>query len=238
MRRILRRGVLLLIGGISFPCTAMAQTVKGVLVDSQTGRPVAGAFLSLLSDDNTSHDTITSDGRGQFTLRGRGAGVYVISTEREAYASVLSDGIALEEGVSVSYALEVPPLSLRNMQQIGEALARNRRLQTGVGELCRGRMNPVEGGILLGVVREARTDKPVSGAVARFRVVEGGEVGELFTAITDQHGTYMFCFVPEGARIEVSVRAPSYRSSVQDVTVRRGTISWYDFVLSPRRDAR
>lgn len=208
-----------------------AQTVEGVVVDGRNGLPVPGAFLTLIADDDVVHDTITSDRRGQFTLRAGAAGLYMIGTERVAYASMLSDGIALDAGITVSYRLEVPPLSLKNMQQIAETLDRNQRLQRGVGELCRGRMNPVEGGILLGVVRDGRTREPVSGAIARFRLTDGGEAGEVFTAVTDRYGTYLFCFVPKGDDVGVSVRAPGYRPSSQEVEIRPGTISWYDFRL-------
>jgi Carboxypeptidase regulatory-like domain len=213
------------------PGVATAQTIVGVLVDAQSGRPIQGAFLSLLAADNAIHDTLTSDRRGQFELKATEAGIYMISTEREAYASILSDGIALEAGTSVSYTLEVPPLSIRNMQQIGETLDRNQRLRRGVAELCRGRMNPVDGGILLGVVRDARTREPLSGAVARFRVHVGGDPGEVSTAVTDPFGTYLFCFVPAGDRIEVVVGAPGFQTSSQEVEVQPGTISWYDFRL-------
>ena len=53
----------------------------------------------------------------------------------------------------------------------------------------------------------------------------------MFTAVTDQHGTYLFCFVPKGTDVGVSVQAPGYRPSSQEVEIRPGTISWYDFRL-------
>jgi Carboxypeptidase regulatory-like domain len=213
------------------PTGAMGQVVEGILLDAQSGRPLAGAFLSLIAANTILHDTTTSDRRGQFSLVARGAGTYVISAEREAYASILSDDLTLAAGVSVSYTLEVAPLSLRNMQQIAETLDRNERLRGGVAGLCSGRMNPLEGGILLGVVRDFRDREPVSGAIARFSLPDGADTGDLFTAVTDRHGTYLFCFVPRGADIRVSVDAPGYRTSSQEVEVRSGTISWYDFRL-------
>jgi len=217
-----------------YPGFALAQTVEGVLVDDQSGRPVVGSLLSLFSAHNTLHDTITSDRRGSFTLTAKEPGTYVISSEREAYASILSDELVLERGVSVSYTFQVPPLSVTNMQQIMETMDRNERLRGGVVELCSGRMNPLEGGILLGVVRDVRTQEPISGAVARFRMFDGGDAGELVRAVTDRHGAYLFCFVPKGVGIEVSVQAPGYRPSSQDVEVKSGTISWYDFRLRLR----
>ena len=210
---------------------AVGQSVQGVVVDAQTGRPVPGAVLSLMGPDLTRHDTITSDRNGQFKLTASIPGTYVIAAARDAYASVVSDGITIEAHTTVSYRFELAPLSLRNMEQIAEALERNARLRSGVIELCKGRMNPEKGGILLGVVREYGTGDLLSGAIARFVPPEGDRTVEISTAVTDRYGTYVFCFVPAGTDVGVSVGASGFGDSFQSVEIRSGTISWYDFRL-------
>jgi len=210
---------------------AAAQSVVGVIVDARTGAPVPGVFLTLIDDEDVAHDTVRTDRRGQFELRAGGLGRYVIGAEREEYASVLSDGILVPATGSVSFTMELPPVSMSNLRQMAETMDRNERLRGGVVELCRGRMNPLEGGILLGVVRESGSGDPVAGAVAHLPPNDRDDVPG--TAVTDRHGTYLFCFVPQGQEVVVRVEAEGYRPSEQGVEIRSGTISWYDFRLRP-----
>jgi len=231
-RRVLAAVVfvpVLLLFGLVRP--SAAQSVVGVVTDGRTGAPVPGTFLSLVDDSDVVQDTVTTDRNGQFRLRASEAGSYAISAEREDYASILSGELHLTGGAPVSYTMELPPVSLNNMQRISETMGRNERLRSGVVELCRGRMNPVEGGILLGVVRDSRTREPVPGAVAHLPPLD--DAGVPGTAVTDRHGTYIFCFVPARERVSVRVEAAGYRPDEQVVEIRRGTISWYDFRLRP-----
>jgi Carboxypeptidase regulatory-like domain len=212
---------------------AAGQSVEGVLIDSQSGRPVPRATLRLIDSADAVHDSTTSDRSGRFRLTGGASGRYVISAARDQYASVLSGSVPLEVGRTVSYTMEVPPLSIAAMTQIRETMTRNERLRSGVVALCRGRMNPLEGGILMGVVRARRSREPLEAARATIANSSAGDTGATPTAITDPHGTYLFCFVPEGDAVEVLVEAVGFLPATQTVEIRRGTISWYDFRLRP-----
>lgn len=216
---------------LAAPDLLRCQTVDGVLIDAQSGRPVPAARMLLMDTADVVHDSTTSDRGGRFVLTARGAGTYVISVEREAYATVMSGGLPLELDRTVSYTMEAPPLSIANMTQIRETMDRSERLRAGVVPLCRGRMNPVEGGILMGVVRARRSREPVEGARASISHPDSSE--PVPVAITDPHGVYLFCFVAQGDAVRVTVEAEGFQPAAQDVEVRPGTISWYDFAMRP-----
>ena len=211
----------------------MAQSIDGVLVDAQNGSVVPRATVFLIDGGDQAVDSATTSSRGQFTLTGLGAGRYVISVRREGYASVLSNPILLGEAETVSYRLEVPPLSMANLRQMSKVLDSNQRLGEGLSDVCSGRMNPLEGGILLGVVRGGRARDPIAGARAILRMPAGPGVAQdsTLTAVTDPQGAYLLCFAPASDSLSVTVTAEGWRRSTQVVQVMRGTVSWYDFDL-------
>ena len=216
-----------------WPAVAGAQTIDGVLVDAQSGRVIPRASVVLFGEGDQPVDSARTSERGRFTLSGPGPGSYMISAVRDGYAGILSNSISLVEGETVSYRMEVPPLSMANMRQMSDVLQSNQRLGQGLSEVCAGRMNPIDGGVLLGVVRGGRERQPIAGAKAILHLASGPGVApdSSLAAVTDGHGAYLLCFVPAGESVRVTVEAEGWRSSTQSVQVVRGTISWYDFDL-------
>lgn len=229
-----RRGLWpMLAVAVLLPGGTQGQRIDGILVDSRTGRGVPNAVLLLFDQGDQLRDSTTSNVDGQFVLSATAGGDFVISVQREGYASLLSNSVRVRDGRTVSYRMEVAPLSLANMEQMADAISRNQRLQRGLVDTCRGRMNPLAGGILVGVVRDSRSRDPLPGVEATLRVPVGEDVSpdSVLTAITDEHGTYLFCFAPAGDSVTVTVEDPEGRRDAQVVQIMPGTISWYDFRL-------
>lgn len=85
-----------------------AQSIRGVLVEEGTGRPIAAVVVVLLDGaQKTVHGTMT-DGEGSFVLRAPAPGVYTLRADRIGYESTTTEGLELGEGQVLTYRMEVP----------------------------------------------------------------------------------------------------------------------------------
>ena len=85
-----------------------AQAISGILVESETGAPVEGASVMLLSRDGERLDWRLTNAAGRFDFRTPGPGTYLLRADRIGHARVLSDPIPIDRGVTVVYRLETP----------------------------------------------------------------------------------------------------------------------------------
>jgi len=85
-----------------------AQTISGILVESETGAPVEGASVMLLSRNGERLDWRLTNAAGRFDFRTPGPGTYLLRADRIGHARVLSDPIPIDRGVTVVYRLETP----------------------------------------------------------------------------------------------------------------------------------
>ena len=85
-----------------------AQAISGTLVESETGAPVEGAAVILLSRNGERLDWRLTNATGRFNFRTPGPGTYLLQAERIGHARVLSDPIPIDRGVTVVYRLETP----------------------------------------------------------------------------------------------------------------------------------
>jgi hypothetical protein len=85
-------------------------------------------------------------------------------------------------------------------------------------------------GGLIGTVRIAGTDAPVTGATITVTDVQGEVVG---TARTGAEGGFSFISLPEGMYTLV-VSAPSHQPTAAAVTIRQGTQARQDLMLAAR----
>ncbi len=76
-----------------------AQAIAGTLVESETGAPVEGASVILLSRDGERLDGRLTDAAGRFDFRMQGPGTYVLQADRIGHARVLSDPITTDPEV-------------------------------------------------------------------------------------------------------------------------------------------
>jgi hypothetical protein len=102
--RILVAAISLLV--LARPCSA--QRVIGRVVDTDSGQPVHGAFVSLLDPDNRRLSAVLSDTAGRFLLTAPAAGVYRLRSERIGQKTVLTDTIRLELNTTMSVTIRSP----------------------------------------------------------------------------------------------------------------------------------
>ena len=97
------------LGAILFVTAPLgAQAISGILVEAETGAPVEGASVMLLSRDGERLDSRLTNAAGRFDFRTPGPGTYVLRADRIGHARVLSDPIPIDRGVTVVYRLETP----------------------------------------------------------------------------------------------------------------------------------
>ncbi|HEX8692038.1 MAG TPA: carboxypeptidase regulatory-like domain-containing protein [Longimicrobium sp.] len=85
---------------------ALAQTVRGELVERGSGRPIPGALVLLLDARGARANTALTRADGRFTLRAPRAGTYTLRAERVGFRSVTSAPLALGVDQTVAYRLQ------------------------------------------------------------------------------------------------------------------------------------
>ncbi len=182
--------------------------VRGVALDSLTGRPLAGAAVFV---EGTAR-TAAADSAGRFVLDSVPAGPQVVSVTHAVLEEAGLDGLAAPVTVVAGGAADV-------------RLATPSR-RTLWGRLCPGPWPGDRVGALFGEVRDAATGAHVAGAraaVAWTAVSRHGRrlgVGRgAAAATTDSLGTYRLCGVPLDAELAVDAAAGPLDSARAQVTL-------------------
>jgi hypothetical protein len=89
----------------ALPSALPGQGVTGTVVDQQSGAPIPGALVSLVSSDGRTHARVLADRAGAFSLRAPSAGRYTLRAERIGYATASSPPLELAAGQVVAYRL-------------------------------------------------------------------------------------------------------------------------------------
>jgi len=93
-------GAILVLVGVLIPQFGVAQSrLAGTVLDGDTGRPVAGAIVSLQAQRPLS---VTTDQEGRFILEGMPEGIYPMAIRHLAYQTV-DQGIEIVGGGRVTY---------------------------------------------------------------------------------------------------------------------------------------
>jgi hypothetical protein len=108
-----------------------AQAISGTVVEAETGTPIQGASVILLSRDGERLDWRLTDAAGRFEFRMRQAGTYLLQAERIGHARVLSEPIPIDRGVTVVYTLEAP---VRAITLAGVEVESSRRCEVRPGQ--------------------------------------------------------------------------------------------------------
>ena len=90
-----------------------AQAIIGTLVEAETRAPVEGASIVLLNLSGDQVDWRLTDAVGRFNFQMSRAGTYVLRADRIGHASVLSDPISVDRGVTVVHRMETPVEAIR-----------------------------------------------------------------------------------------------------------------------------
>jgi hypothetical protein len=106
----MRRIALALLASLALlaPAALRAQAVTGTVIDQQSGHPVPGALVRLVSSDGRTRAQALADGTGHFFMRAPTAGRYVLRAERIGYAATSSPPLELGAGQTVEYRVSAP----------------------------------------------------------------------------------------------------------------------------------
>lgn len=110
---------------------AGAQTVRGVLVEEGSGRPIDGAMVILLDAGAQQVAGSLTDVAGRFSIVAPGAGEYRLRAERIGHGDALSATFDLAAGETVERQLTAP---LRAISLEGVVATSTRRCRTRPGE--------------------------------------------------------------------------------------------------------
>ena len=104
------------------PQYASSQTVQGQLLDRETGAPVEGALVLLLSASGNEITGSLSNASGRFLLRGGAPGLYTVRAERIGYETTSSETIRLSQNQVLNLTLETGhiPIRLEDLKVEGE----------------------------------------------------------------------------------------------------------------------
>jgi hypothetical protein len=211
------------------PRTLAAQTVAGRVVTEDGGVPVPGADIWLMSEGGSRVDSTRTDGAGGFQLRAEAPGTYRLYMVLEGYASQSTAAFELTAGQTLRRDVPYSLVSVRAMQIMGDAISRDSMLQQDLPKICGEALRPWESGLLVGVIRDRRTEQPIPNAVVTVQPpATPDSTPAPRSTVSNQHGTYIFCNIPQGDDITLRVRAPGRPVQEEKVRVRNGMIGWYD----------
>jgi hypothetical protein len=91
---------------------AMAQIVRGTVLDSASGQPVAGAQVIALTVTETRAGQAVTGQEGRFALRLRGAGNYRLRVTRLGYSPRITQPIGVDSTFEASVRLWLTPLAV------------------------------------------------------------------------------------------------------------------------------
>lgn len=220
---------------IALPSHLAAQSVAGTVLTEDGGVPVPGAQIWLLSDSGARVDSTHTDGSGRYRLRADAPGTYRLYVVLEGYASQSTDAFQLAAGQTLDQDVQYNLVSIQAMHAMGDVIANDSMLQQDLPKICGEALRPWESGLLVGVIRDRQTSQPIPDAVVTVQPpATPDSTPAPRSTVSNKHGTYIFCNVPEGDGITLKVRAPGRPVQEEKVRVRKGMIGWYDvYVRGP-----
>lgn len=125
IRQILAASLLL---GLTFQ-GMQAQTVRGRLLDRETGTPIAAGFVTLRDSAGADAGAALADPQGVFTVRAARPGRFTVQVERLGYRTIASDTIELSRGQVLvrDFLIAATAVTLPSIEISAETRCRGRR---------------------------------------------------------------------------------------------------------------
>ena len=236
---------------LAFPFSLSAQIVRGQVVDSILGTPIAGGVVWLIDETGSEVARTITDAEGLFLLRATGAGQYHMRAEGDGYRVSDFPPFELAADGMLAYRLLVPsvdpPPSTPEPDDTDAELV--------IEQICQGTSVPGLP-VMVGVVRDAVTQEPIpqSDVVLTWSSVPGalgrlvGNIEDLQGAeVTGSTGFYAVCGVPVETRVDLRAEFQGLTSEfitlrfegegvyVGDLFVKMNSRLWrQDFDILPR----
>lgn len=115
-----------------------AQTIVGYVLEQETRRPLAGAFVVLEDSAGNRHGAVLAHEDGRFALRAPAAGRYLLVTRLIGYEDAVTGPVTLEVGQTLRQTLEVPvrAVSLEDIRvEVGKRCQRRPSSDSGLAQL-------------------------------------------------------------------------------------------------------
>ncbi len=205
---------------------APLHAVRGVVYDSVSHAPLAGAVVELASRDTIGRPvTATTDAAGRYRIAGLPAGQYVLGFHHEAL-----DALGLDDPVRL---VHVGPDTLVTADLAIPSGTVVRALRCGDDSSSSGT------GMLAGLVRDASNGEPLAGATVTVEwmalVLEADNfrnARQRAAATAGVSGAYRGCDLPADAPLDLIVRAPGHRPLAGQVVVPAGSVARLDIALA------
>jgi hypothetical protein len=137
VRAVSRLGLIVALASV--PVSAQqSPTVRGVVLDEQTGSPIAAAAMQLTDASGLRVAAALSDANGVFQMTAPAAGKYRVRAERAGYFAKTSADVTLPGAASVELRLSPHPILLDSLLAIGKT-AEFRRVRANE-QLIHGRL--------------------------------------------------------------------------------------------------
>lgn len=222
------RSLLTLAGLFLTATTARSQTVSGIVTDSISRTPLAGAIVQLAPDSGPGRH-IVADSLGHFAFDAVAPGRYRIGFIHPVLDSIGLDPIIKEFTVAPSGSHRVD-LAVPSPARIRDAMC-------GTGG--RGKA------VITGFVRDAATDQPLAGAAVAADWLEltfqkGGIVRVIprADAITKANGWFALCNVPSDGIMSLFAARNGDTTDVLDVHVPDNGFLHHDLYLGGSKGGR
>jgi protocatechuate 3,4-dioxygenase beta subunit len=121
------------------PPATGASSIEGRIVDATTGEPIPEVDISLPQPNAAPRVAATTDNEGRFKIEGLAAGSYPLTTTKEGYARLRSDGRNVPGNAGVWITLETG-------QSLKDVTLRLRKSAVVTGRVFDTRGQPVSGG--------------------------------------------------------------------------------------------
>jgi 5-hydroxyisourate hydrolase-like protein (transthyretin family) len=109
---MIRRALLVVMSLLVAGSPAMAQVLRGTVVDSASGKPVAGAHLLVSVAGGTAVSDTATDKDGRFSFALPGVGQYVLRVSRPGYSTRVTQPVAVEKNFIAAVELRLTPLAV------------------------------------------------------------------------------------------------------------------------------
>ena len=196
-----------LLAAVAVPLSSQAQIVRGQVVDSLVGTPIAGGVVVLIDQDDVEVSRTLTDEDGLFLLRAPGAGQYRLRAERDGYRQSDFPAFDLAADGMLAYRLLVPALGVA---PVGPEPAQE-EAETIIAQICHG--SDIPGlPVVVGIVRDAVTRELVGQAdvILTWSPVPT-ELAGLVNKVEDTQGTawtgttgfFAVCGAPIETRIDI-----------------------------------
>ena len=107
---------------IASPQAAAAQTVRGLMIDSVSRAPLAGAFLTLIDDKGVERARAMTNAAGEYALTAPATGTYRVRSKRIGFRPLISKPFPLGPGIMIAFnaAIDPIPIALQEVVVAGE----------------------------------------------------------------------------------------------------------------------